>query len=206
MNEVVRSLQFDQHDILRDICALHCPDGFECDASYGNGNFYRHMKRPEHRFDIDPQVAGVSKASSINLPLHAGSVGSLVFDPPFLTYVQKGRSHKAGSVRMTARFGGYYTYGELRDHYGDSIKEFSRVIRKGGVLVFKCQDIVHNHRLHCTHAMVIGMCESAGFRLLDLYVLGAKHRMPGPQKGTQRHARIFHSYFLVFKKLEVSRD
>jgi hypothetical protein len=30
--------------------------------------------------------------------------------------------------------------------------------------------------------------------------LPAKFRMPGPQKGTQRHARIFHSYFLVFER------
>jgi hypothetical protein len=29
--------------------------------------------------------------------------------------------------------------------------------------------------------------------------LTAKHRMPSPQKGKQRHARIFHSYFLVLE-------
>jgi hypothetical protein len=74
------------------------------------------------------------------------------------------------------------------------------VLKKGGKLVFKCQDIIHNHAMHCTHNRVINMAEIEGFRLLDLFILPARSRMPGPQKGTQRHARVWHSYFLVFRK------
>jgi hypothetical protein len=59
--------------------------------------------------------------------------------------------------------------------------------------------------MHCTHARVITMAEIEGFRLLDLFVLLAKSRMPGPQKGQQRHARIWHSYFLVFEKLKQAK-
>ena len=44
------------------------------------------------------------------------------------------------------------------------------------------------------------------FRLKDLFILPAKSRMPIPQqKGTkkkvQKHARIFHSYFMVLEKI-----
>lgn len=67
-------------------------------------------------------------------------------------------------------------------------------------MVFKCQDIIHNHRMHCTHYNVIKWAECEGFRLVDLFILTAKSRMPGPQKGKQRHARVWHSYFLVFEK------
>ena len=36
--------------------------------------------------------------------------------------------------------------------------------------------------------------------LADLFVLPAKHRLPSPNRaGTQKHARIFHSYFLVLE-------
>jgi hypothetical protein len=125
-----------------------------------------------------------------------------MFDPPFLTYVKNGREHKDGKVQMTARFGGYWSYKELSDHYTQTIVEAARVLKCGGVFVVKCQDIIHNHKMHCTHANVIAWASEAGFRLRDLFVLAAKHRMPGPQKGKQKHARVFHSYFLVFERLK----
>lgn len=128
------------------------------------------------------------------------SLGNAVFDPPFLTYVKAGRAHKSGNVALTSRFGGYYTYGELEAHYRGTLKECRRVLKPLGRLVFKCQDVIHNHRMHCTHVNVINWASQEGFRLLDLFVLPAKFRMPGPQKGQQRHARVFHSYFLVLER------
>lgn len=196
----IKSVSDSQDEILRNIRALHCPEGFECDMTYGNGAFWKNLPRPEHCFDITPQKPEAVEADSRCLPLDAESLGNCVFDPPFLTYVRNGRGHKDGKVAMTARFGGYYTYAELEDHYRDTISEAWRVLKRGGVMVFKCQDIIHNHRMHCTHCNVINMAATEGFRLLDMFVLTAKHRMPGPQKGTQRHARIYHSYFLVFRK------
>lgn len=200
MSDTIRSVYFTQAEVLDAIERLHCPDGFEADVTYGNGMFYKGRAQPRLKFDIEPQVEGVTQACSTSLPIEAGAVGSVMFDPPFLTYVRAGRAHKGGAVQMTARFGGYWTYGELTDHYSGTISECARVIRRGGTLVVKCQDIIHNHRMHCTHALVIEMAQASGFRLKDLFVLAAKHRMPGPQKGTQRHARIFHSYFLVFER------
>lgn len=141
----------------------------------------------------------MEQADSRLLPLAPASLSNAVFDPPFLTYVKQGREHN-DKVKMTSRFGGYYTYEELEDHYRDTLSECYRVLKPKGKLIFKCQDIVHNHRLHCTHAKVIWMAEIEGFRLADLFILPARHRMPGPQKGIQRHARIFHSYFLVLER------
>lgn len=200
MNTVIRSVSESQDEILRSIITLHCPDGFQCDVTYGNGAFWKNIQRPELCFDIEPQSPVAVQADSRNLPLPPSSLSSVVFDPPFLTYVRNGREHKDGKVAMTARFGGYYTYKELEDHYRDTVSELWRVLKPGGILVFKCQDIIHNHRMHCTHFNVISMAAIEGFRLKDLFVLVAKHRMPGPQKGQQRHARIWHSYFLVFQK------
>lgn len=196
----IRSLSENQDDILLSIQRLHCPDGFDCDMTFGNGAFWKKLPRPRLCFDITPMVRGVEQADSRCLPVAKDSLGSVVFDPPFMTYVRGGRSHKGGNVALTKRFGGYYTYGELEDHYQHSISEACRILKKRGKLIFKCQDIIHNHKMHCTHARVINMAESEGFRLVDLFILAAKHRMPGPQKGKQRHARIWHSYFLVFEK------
>jgi hypothetical protein len=200
MSETVKSVYFDQREIIDAIERLHCPDGFDADVTFGNGAFYSGRNRPQHCFDIEPLHDGVTQACSMAVPLPDAAINSLMFDPPFLTYVRNGREHKGGSVRMSARFGGYWTYGELTEHYRGTLREGSRILRKGGVMVVKCQDIIHNHRMHCTHANVIQWAQEFGFRLLDLFVLAAKHRMPGPQKGTQRHARIYHSYFLVLER------
>jgi len=196
---MIKSIYESQDDILKAIRTLYCPEGFECDITYGNGGFWKTIEKPKFCFDITPLQEGVVQSSSTSLPLGGDSLNNLVFDPPFLTYVKNGRAHKEGKVAMTARFGGYYTYNELEEHYLNTIHEAHRVLKKKGIMVFKCQDIIHNHQMHCTHANVINMAESIGFWLKDLFILCAKHRMPGPQKGTQRHARIFHSYFLVFE-------
>jgi hypothetical protein len=197
---VIRSVYDNQDDILRAIITLHCPEGYECDLTYGNGSFWKNIDRPKYCFDISPQKPEAVEACSTNTPLEKESINSCVFDPPFITYVKNGRDHKDGKVAMSARYGGYYRYEELEDHYRHTISEAYRILKKKGILVFKCQDIIHNHKMHCTHYLTIMMAEIEGFRLKDLFILPAKSRMPSPQKGTQRHARIWHSYFLVFQK------
>lgn len=197
---IIRSVYQSNAEALTAIESLHCPEGFECDITFGNGGFWKGRKRPKKCFDITPLQAHVIEACSMNLPLKSASLSNAVFDPPFLTYVKNGRDHKDGAVRMTAKFGGYWTYNELETHYRGTLKEAMRVLKPDGKLIFKCQDIIHNHRMHCTHANVINWAALEGMRLLDLFILTASHRMPGPQKGKQRHARIFHSYFLVFIK------
>lgn len=198
----VRSIYETQQEILAAIMRLHCPEGFDADLTYGNGSFWKKLPRPKLCFDITPLHDGVIQANSGALPLENESIKSAVFDPPFLTYVKNGRGHNA-KVAMTARFGGYYTYGELEKHYTETIAEAYRVLSPLGRLVFKCQDVIHNHKMHCTHANVIQWAALRGFRVLDLFILPAKSRMTGPQlrrKGTQRHARVWHSYFLVFER------
>lgn len=193
---IVKSVYDNQKDILNAIEKLHCPEGFQCDVTYGNGAFYKHRKEPEFKFDLDPQQDNVIEACSMDLPIEAGVMDNVVFDPPFLTYIKKGREHNS---IMGKRFSGYWRYEELAHHYNETAREAYRVLKKGGVFIVKCQDIIHNHKMHCTHAKTIGWCEGEGFRLLDMFVLTAKHRMP-VNRGRQKHARIYHSYFLVFKK------
>jgi len=191
------SYSFDQREILRSIIELHCPDGIDIDAAYGNGGFYSPIEQPRIAFDVDPQKQGVIKASSARLPLASCSSRTIMFDPPFITYISGARDHNS---IMSRRFGGYYTYEDLESHYRKSLGEFSRVLRHKGVLVFKCQDVIHNHRLFPTHVNVANWAAEAGFRARDMFVLIAENRMPGPQKGKQRHARIHQSFFWVFQK------
>jgi tRNA G10 N-methylase Trm11 len=199
---MIKSVYDKQDDILRAILSLHCPEGFECDLTYGNGSFWKTIPAPHFKFDITPLHEGVQASLSSETPLPSGSLNNAVFDPPFITYVKGGRAHGGEKkMVMSARFGGYWAYSELEQHYKDTLMECGRILKRGGVLVFKCQDIIHNHRMHCTHASVIEWARHEGFRLLDLFVLAANSRIPRQGQHTQKHARIFHSYFLVFKKL-----
>jgi hypothetical protein len=195
---MIKSVSDSQQEILESIRDLHCGGKFDCDCTYGNGTFYKNIKQPEYCFDIEPLFPHVIRASSTNLPLTDDSINSLVFDPPFLTYIRAGREGN-GKMVMGRRFAGYWTYEELATHYRGTCFEAHRVLKKGGKLIVKSQDIVHNHRLHATHVNLINWAQP--LRLLDLFVLVANHRMPSPnRKGTQKHARIFHSFFLVFEK------
>lgn len=195
---MIKSISYDQHEIIRNIINLHCPDGIECDLTYGNGSFYKEfIPRPPLCYDIQPLYDFVKEGDSTNINQLDDSIKSIMVDPPFLTYIKKGREHNS---IMGKRFSGYYTYEELSFHYHSTLKEVERVLKKGGVLIFKCQDIIHNHKFLCTHLNVITWALQCNLKLIDLFVLCAKNRIPIYTVKTQQHARVFHSYFLVFKK------
>ena len=199
---MIKSVNYDQAEILLNIMELNGISCFDADITYGNGSFYKNsVPEPSLKFDISPQVEGVIKCSSDALPIEDSSLSSIVFDPPFLTYVKEARDHNS---IMAKRFGGYWRYDDLMRHYKRTIDECYRVSGKKGKLIFKCQDIVHNHKLQPTHINIINYCAPM-FRLKDMFILAAKSRMPIPQqegtkKKVQKHARIHHSYFLVLER------
>ena len=53
----VRSLYDNQVEILNAIERLHCPEGFECDMTYGNGSFWKNRKQPRLCFDLTSELA-----------------------------------------------------------------------------------------------------------------------------------------------------
>ena len=200
---MIRSVYYDQVEILKSIIDLCGIGRIDIDATYGNGSFYDNdvIREPVRAFDIDKDSMART-ACSTKLPINDASVFSFVFDPPFLTYVKAAREHNS---IMAKRFGGYWRYDELEVHYKGTLKEAHRVLSKKGIMIFKCQDIIHNHKMHCTHLNIINWADGM-FRLKDLFILPAKSRMPIPQqegtkKKVQKHARIFHSYFLVLEKI-----
>ncbi len=198
---LIKSVSDDQTEIIQSIMHLCNIERFDADLTYANGGFWKNLPQPVMKFDIDPQTPDTVYANSTNLPLPQSCINSIMFDPPFLTYIKQGREHD--SV-MAKRFGGYWRYEELQEHYTGTISEAHRVLNDKGVFVIKCQDIIHNHRMHCTHLNIMKWAEGK-FRLKDLFILTAKHRIPipptqGHKPKVQKHARIYHSYFMVLEK------
>jgi tRNA G10 N-methylase Trm11 len=198
---MIRSISFNQHDILKDIIKLYCSRGIDVDPTYSTGGFYKEgLKQPKHRYDIHPVVRGIEKADCRSLPLKDASVRSIVFDPPFLATTGKSLRKKNSSNKLNRRFGVCSSEKELRDLYHDSMEEFHRVLKKDGILIFKCQDKVSSGKQIWNHCWIYEVAQE-WFKVEDLFILLAKNRLVANwQLRNQKHARKFHCYFWVFRK------
>lgn len=168
---------------------------FDVDATYSLGVFYKSgIPQPRYKFDIVPQADGVKKADSRAIPMESGSVGSIMFDPPFKMSISKVEGIIQG------RFSSYASPWELWDYYADSLKEFNRLLVKNGIVVFKCQDQVSSGRQWWTQVKVHEIAAKTGFDVVDRFVLLARSVIWSPNMRNQRHARKAHSYFIVLRK------
>lgn len=199
--DVIKSISFDEGEILRSIQELHCPNWFELDPCYSVGRFYDAfgIPRPAYRFDIDPQVDDVIKADAKSLPFDNASVESIMFDPPFLaTSGEVYDNPLDGSNIITARFSAFRTIGELWEWYSACLMEFSRILKPDGVLVFKNQDTVSSAKQYFSHCHIMNLAVRSGMYPKDLFILLAKQRIIGGNHSIQQHARKFHCYYWVF--------
>ena len=203
MPNLVRSIGYDQGEIIRNILRLHVPEGkIDCDPTYSTGAFYNGtgVDPPDLRFDIKPQAEGVIEADARHLPLEDCSVSCMMLDPPFLATTGKSLVEGTGN-RINRRFGVYPDEKSLHQMYRDIIREAYRVLKKDGILIFKCQDKVSGGKQYLSHVFVVNTAVAAGFYPKDLFVLLAKNRLVADwQLRNQKTARKFHCYFVVFQK------
>ncbi len=193
---MIKTISYDQHEIIQDIINLHCPYGIDCDLTYSKGNFYKKIEEPRYKFDINPLTHDTVKADSRNIPLLDNSMNTLMFDPPFVAAIPK----KNAEGIITKRFGYFRNVPKLWKYYNETIGECYRVLKSNGILIFKCQDTVDSSKQYFSHVQIMNYAVSAGFYPKDLFMLLAKHRLTGSSWKVQQHARKYHCYFWVFKK------
>lgn len=202
---MIKSVSYDQGEILRGILELHVSDKrIELDCTYSKGCFYKGtgIEEPALKFDILPQHDGVMYGDARKLPLEDGSIRCMVFDPPFLATKGPSLSKSAGNV-INKRFGVYPSERELFLFYRDALKEAYRILAANGVLIVKCQDKVSGGRQYMSHCFVYSEAVKLGLYPKDLFILLAKNRLTADwQKRGQKHARKHHSYFWVFEKTD----
>src|SRR3990172_2059567 len=169
----ISSIGFDEQQLIRDILYLHC-DGkpIDCDPTYSIGNFYKHgLPQPRWKFDIEPQCAGVEKASADKLPLAPESVGVMMFDPPFVIGGATYEDSAEGSCITAKRFTSFTTWDELKLMYAGALREAFRVLERGGVLIFKNQDCVAGGLNHFSHVWIMNRAIEIGFYPKDMFIL-----------------------------------
>tara|TARA_R100000152_G_C6777629_1_gene207628 strand:- start:1628 stop:2383 length:756 start_codon:yes stop_codon:yes gene_type:complete len=205
---IIRTVSDDQHEIIRNIQTLYVPEGFELDPTYSKGVFYKKYKKgkacsitgiidPPLKYDLFPKSDEVQKASAEDLPFEDNSISSIMFDPPFVA----GHTKTAPTGIIGKRFHGFRYVTDLWGWYDQCLAEFNRILKKKGVLVFKCQDTVSSAKNWFSHCYIMERAIVHGFYPRDMFVLLAKHRITGHNhKKNQSHARKYHSYFWVFEK------
>lgn len=199
--DVIKSISFDEGEIIRSIQELHCNNWFEVDPCYSKGRFYEDfgIPKPIHKFDIKPQVKGVLQASAENLPFDNGEINTIMFDPPFLSGEN---SEGINSGIICSRFSQFRNIPELWTWYYECMKEFKRILKIGGKLVFKNQDTVSAGKQYFSHVMIMNMAVELAFYPKDLFILLAKTRIIGGNHHNQLHARKFHCYYWVFESID----
>lgn len=201
---MVRSINYSQVDIINDILKLHIPDGkIELDPTYSKGNFYKNtgIEEPYFKYDISPQAEGVLYGDSRNLPHEDNTINCIMFDPPFLATTGKSLTADGDSNKINKRFGVYSSESALHQFYIDSLKEFHRILKEHGILIFKCQDKVSSGKQYMSHCFIYNEAINIGFYPKDLFILLAKNRLVADwQVKNQKNARKFHSCFWVFEK------
>ena len=196
--DVVKSISDSEDAILDGIMRLHNGgEPFDADVTYSIGGLYRgSIPAPELKLDIEPQSADVMQADVCALPLADASVGSVVFDPPFMF-----NPHGTALTHNKAngRYSMFPTWGDLERTYKGGLAEIFRTLRPKGILAFKCQDYTDT-KTTMTHCLVYQWATEAGFYAKDLLI---RYRNHGPAYNVnlrQKHARKFHSYWFVFQK------
>lgn len=206
--ETIKSVNTSQEQIISDILKLHSKDGWvDLDPTYSKGQFYKSglVPQPLIKSDLEPQTEDTIQSNSDNLSfLENESINTIMFDPPFVI-VGRGLTHKTnkeGSSKIAKRFGGYGNFEDLKKHYYNSLKEFYRVLKPNGIVVFKFQNTVSGGKQHFTHYFVLKSALELGFYPKDEFVLHNKSKLTsfGGRWKTQRHTMKHHSFFVVLEK------
>ncbi|WP_195408218.1 TRM11 family methyltransferase [Bacteroides congonensis] len=201
--EIIKSISYNQDEIIRDIIRLHCKTNIELDPCYSKGVFYKSgiVKKPIYKFDIDP-ISGVEKGDCRSLPLADNSISTMIFDPPFLATTGKSLRIENENNKINKRFGVYKNESDLYQMYFDSLDEFGKILKPNGILIFKCQDKVSSGKQYWMHIDIVNYATKIGYKLIDMFILLSKSRIVAQwQVNNQKNARKYHSYFLVFKKI-----
>lgn len=203
-NELIKSISYNQEEIIKWILKLHVPDKkIDCDPTFSKGNFYKDtgIEVPKYIYDIKPLSEKVKQADCRKLPLDDNSLNCIIFDPPFLATTGASLSSRDNNNIINKRFGTYSNEKELHSFYADSMKEFYRILKNKGILIFKCQDKISSGNQYLSHVFIINKAIEIGYYPKDLFILLSKSRIVADwQLKNQKNARKFHSYFIVFQK------
>jgi len=197
--KIVKSISNNEDDILLGIIQLYLKGKpFELDVTYNVGGLYKNnVPQPLWKSDISPQTEDTKQVDVKDIPIPNDTLTSILFDPPFMfnphgTALTKNAANK--------RYTMFETWEQLELTYIGALKEFHRILKKKGIVAFKCQDYTDS-KTTMTHCYVWKWAIENNFYPKDLFI---RYRDYGPAYNKnlkQKHARKFHSYWFVLEKI-----
>jgi hypothetical protein len=211
---IIRSVSEDQNEILHNILKLYNNgNDFDCDPTYSKGGYYNKSKEwvvnsPKHKFDVFPEegIEGVIKIEPFGkFPLETKSIWSINIDLPFVISVgpsifKEPVKGEPTNCIIARRFSGYYPKDEMYKSYYHFLKESFRVLKPGGICVWKTQRTISGSRTLMSPEASWMFASDMGFYPLDRFTLIAKNRLWSGKVKEQQHSRSFDSQFYVFQK------
>lgn len=197
MKKHYKSVFDNEQELLKAIINIHLSgEDIQCDPMFFKGNFYKDgVVRPKYIFDINPQVDGCEQYDACNIRLKFGleKLDSIILDPPFMVGNRQTQKDYYSSRTHTI----YKDFTELESNYRAILSEANAVLKKGGILIFKCQDYTDS-KTTITHCLVYNWAIEHGFYPKDVAILVKPNKVTNPNL-TQRHLRKIHTYFWVFQ-------
>ena len=188
------------------LLALHVPAGSTvADVTHGKGIFWRNVPKDLYRMLATDIQDGVDCRA---LPYEAESIDALVLDPPYIegeTAYGNGQRQFSDyyGLGVSGGAGGYHA--AILQMYLDGCAEADRVLKRGGVLIVKCQDEVRANKQWLTHIEIINAMAARGYYAKDIFVVVRNNRPIVSRMKKQVHARKNHSYFLVLVKAKARK-
>jgi tRNA G10 N-methylase Trm11 len=196
--KVIKSVMNSDKEVLIAVKDLYLSgENFELDPCFSTGKFYEDLELPAIKYDKIPQIEGVLENDLMNgIPQPDNSIKSIVFDPPFMFEKRNRENLNIMKQRFSMFHGGFE---ELELMYKKSLKEFYRILKKNGIVAFKCQDFTDSQTT-LTHCYVHNWAIEQGFRIEDLFIMCFKGGRVWNSNLVQRHARKYHSYWIILRK------
>jgi hypothetical protein len=200
-----KSVFENEQELLKIIIDIHLKGKIELDPMYFKGNFYKDgIERPDYYYDNNWEVCQKSELD-ISKPVQAdatnlhwfkdGKFNNIILDPPFLFGIHGKTKNYYSSQTHTI----FKDFNELEKLYKAILKEAHRLLKKGGILIFKCQDYTDS-KTTMTHCLVYNWATELGFYADDLAILVKPNKVYNGNLN-QKHFRKIHTYFWIFKKL-----
>lgn len=187
------------------ILQLYVSDGAKiADVTYGKGVFWKKVNQAKYDCLFSDLKTGVDCRK---LPYDDSSMDCIVFDPPYM-HTPGGTAHSNHQ-----NYEQYYQNNAITsekkyheavlDLYFRAASEAKRVLKNKGVYIVKCQDEVCANKQRLTHVEIINELITMGFIVEDLFIVNRKNKPGVSRIKEQKHARKNHSYFLVFRKINL---
>lgn len=196
---VMNSFYDDETLLIRAILRIHNKGKpIDCDPMYNQGAFYQNsdfsIEKPKYRFDIKP-YKDCEIGDATNLPISENTLQCVILDPPFMF----GTHGKTKNNPVRKRYSMFDSYEELKQCYQGILKESFRILKPGGICIFKCQDYTDSQTT-MTHCYVWEWAREIGFYAKDIAILNLKQAKIVNPNLKQKHLRKTHCYFWIFQK------